>query len=753
MKMENNEEFLSKLSKIFQFEDSDLKYSLYNLVNQKRKELHHFIQKILPNFISNKSTEVLHSEDIISSLIDFFSQYFESGKFDMQRATNKKNITFPYDGEEFLVYWVNKYQYFISSKEGDKSTDFLLHQDLRNFLESELSLYIQKKVLSLEDFNIDDEKNFQIKVMKFKIIQEIASKLISLLSQTEDFLVDLLNKKRFVLKTDYIISLDKIKELTGEIFFKTTLDKILKNNQQLEEWNDLFNIGSIGSKGIGVSRLKNLPVDTKFYDSKFKWNLLNKITQKNELDKSLDGTLIKSDNYNALNLIMRKWGENINLIYIDPPFNTGNKDFPYKNDYLISVWLTIIYNCLVQGKDILHEKGSIFFRIDNTGNHFVRTLLDLVFGNSNFRNEIVINKTKAKKQIKKPFIQQTESLFFYSKTDNYYFNQVEVPKKEPKWYELLDFPRPNDQPRTVLGKTYYPPKSRRWGLSQERVNLFEQRGKIRINKSKSYVNCFGDLINEKPELLYDSEPLRSDWLDIPGYSQVHKFSTENSEELLQRVIESGTRENDIVLDYFLGSGTTVATAHKLNRKWIGIEMGSQFDDFILPRMKIVLNGDKTGISKKVEAKKGGFFKYQYLEKFDDTIRNIKNHQNQNSSSLEIDNIQNPFDLKLTTSEKNQLKEANIDIIETFNYLMGIFITKIEVLEDKTRMYIFIEGNVDDDQIVVVWRSIIEIDYDRDKNIIKDYLKDKDCRYIYVNGKSLIKNSRSIEMELKKLMCA
>lgn len=746
--MEIKEDFKSKLSKIFQFENSDLNFTLYNLINKRREELHNFIQKELPKLIPDKLYELSQSEDIIFSLVEFFSQYFNLGKFNTRKTTNKKNITIPYNREDFFIYWIYKNQYFVTFKENDTTLDILLHKDLKNFLESELSLYIQNYILSQENVSILDEAQLRNLINKTKTIQDTAQKLVHLLSQTEDFLVTLLNKKKYVLRTEYVITLSKIKELTGETFFKRVLDEASKNNLQKEEWKSLFNIGSIKSKGNNIAKLETLPIDTKFYDSTFKWALLHELSQKTELDKTLNGILIKSDNYLALNLIMKKWGRNIDLIYIDPPFNTGNKDFPYKNDYLISIWLTIIYNCLIQGKEILNDKGSFFFRIDNTGNHFVRYLLDLIFGNSNFRNEIVINKTKAKKQIKKPFIQQTESLFFYSKTDKYYFNQIEIPKSEPKWYELLDFPRPNNQPRKVLGKTYYPPKNRRWGLSQERINLFEQKGKVRINKDKSYVNCYGDLINEKPELLYDSEPLRSDWLDIPGYSQVHKFSTENSEELLKRVIESGTRENDIVLDYFLGSGTTVATAHKLNRKWIGIEIGSQFEDFILPRMKNVLKGDKTGISRKTGAKKGGFFKYQYLEQFEDTIRNA---MNQYKTSLEIENIQNPFNLKTEFYEKDGLKRVEIDIIETFNYLIGLFIEKIDIFEENNRMYIFIKGTVEKNKIIVVWRSITKIDYEKDKNLINEYLQGKNYRSLYVNGKCLVENSKSIEIEVQKLI--
>jgi len=95
----------------------------------------------------------------------------------------------------------------------------------------------------------------------------------------------------------------------------------------------------------------------------------------------------------------------------------------------------------------------------------------------------------------------------------------------------------------------------------------------------------------------------------------------------------------------------------------------------------------------------------------------------------------------------------VDLIETFNYLLGIFVEKVNISKNNGRSYVFITGKVDEQHIIVIWRSIIEIDYEQDKKIIKEHLKDKNYVFIYVNGKSLVENSRSIETEMKKLMWA
>ncbi|MFW9867390.1 MAG: site-specific DNA-methyltransferase, partial [Candidatus Thorarchaeota archaeon] len=617
--------------------------------------------------------------------------------------------------------------------------------------------FIKSEILDFKTSENVDNDNIQLCLMKIEIIQFIANRIIKSLNQFENLQLRLWEKPKFVLKTNYVISLDILKKLLGEKVFNEILGKILKNRQQMKEWVELFNV-KVSTKSAFLekydkkgSKLLSLPIDTKYYSEEFKWYLLEFLTSNNNLDEELDGVLIKSDNYHALNLIMRKWEEKINLIYIDPPFNTGNNEFPYKNDYLVSSWLTIMYNRLIKAREILDKRGNIFVRIDNTGNQYVRLLLDMIFGKSNFRNEIIINKTRAKKQIKKPFIQQTESLFFYSLGEKYFFKQIEIPRKEPEWFELLDFPRPNENPRIIFGKTYYPPKGRRWGLSQERVNLFEQKGKIRINKNKKYIDCFGNLVNEKPELLYDTESVRNAWLDIPGYSQIHKFSTENSEELLQRVIEAGSKEKDVILDFFLGSGTTTATAHKLSRKWIGVEIGSQFENYILPRMKSVFKGIKTGISKLITTRSSGFFKYHYLEQYIDTIENVELEPQLDKEYPLIENILDPFQFEIKTLENGHSKTINVDVIETFNYLLGLFVEKVNIRENCGRSYVFITGKTNKQYAIVVWRSVIEMDFEQDKKFINEYLADKNYSVIYVNGKSFVENSKSIETEMKKLM--
>ncbi|MGC9101471.1 MAG: DNA methyltransferase, partial [Caldisericum sp.] len=182
------------------------------------------------------------------------------------------------------------------------------------------------------------------------------------------------------------------------------------------------------------------------------------------------------------------------------------------------------------------------------------------------------------------FEEDCEYLIYFSKDQNKVFFKQLFKEIESKWMNLSSRPSPNEKnkPIVIEGKKFYPPNFQRWALSQDTVLQLLKEGRAKIE-------------NDIIKILIDKSIVGTNWTDIPGYSTTTGFKTENSEILLKRVIESTSNEGDLILDFFLGSGTTTATAHKLRRKWIGIEMGKHFYDVILPRMKKVLAYDRSGI--------------------------------------------------------------------------------------------------------------------------------------------------------------
>jgi len=584
--------------------------------------------------------------------------------------------------------------------EKQSEVDYFINKNAKEFLKEQFNIWLYQYLFSGESQWTEE------RIKQLQVLKDTAFKIIDFTSQFEDELVKIWNKPKFVQNSNYVITLDRIGDKSINI---EVVEKILSHknfDEQINEWKDLGIVDEDFDKTrvlentlVGKElnkRYQYLPIDTRYFKD-LELEILS-LFDDDDLDNSLDGWLIKSENYQALNTILPKFKEKVQTIYIDPPFNKEqDADYFYSVKYKDASWITLHENRLRLAKDGLKDTGSIFVRCDYNGNMFVRLLMNEIFGEENFRNEIIINRTLAKQIVEKQFVWQTESLFLYSKTDNFSPNIVER-STDTKWYPLLHFPREDKRPRIIFGKEFYPPKGRRWALSQDRINTLLEKRKVRINKELEYIDCFGNKVTGVHEILYDSEILGNEWLDIPGYAQGHHFPTENSEILLKRVIEStSNNKGDLIMDFFLGSGTTTAVAHKLRRKWLGVEMGEHFYSVVLPRMKKVLAYDKSGISKEKDVKEkynennaGGFFKYYELEQYEDTLRRVQYED----SDLFENPYEDPYnqyiflkDLKMLSAleidyEKNKVRVdlsklyPNIDIPETLSNLLGRWIKRI-----------------------------------------------------------------------------
>jgi len=441
-----------------------------------------------------------------------------------------------------------------------------------------------------------------------------------------------------------------------------------------------------GSGGIHP-RYRYLPIDTKHFPDLE----LPIVALFDNLDEALDGWLIKSENYQALNTILPKFRGKVQTIYIDPPFNKEqDADYHYSVKYKDATWITLLENRIQLGSLVLDKRGSIFVRCDYNGNAYIRMLMNKIFGPDNFRNEIVVSRTqefyKHAHGLNK-FMVDTDTLFVYAKSESSLFKEIRIKRESEKWWEPFLPGEPkgeNDKYRLVLGQRVMCPQGRKWGLTQEQINELEAEGRIRIENGK---------------VIYAPlwTTLKNNWTDVPGYARGWKFPTENSEILLKRVIESTSNEGDLVMDFFLGSGTTVAVAHKLGRKWLGVEMGEHFYTVVLPRMKRVLFYDKSGISKEKDVREryneqsaGGFFKYYELEQFEDALRHTRYAEDDLfTPPADEDPCQYLFlrDLKMLRALEVDLEQGtvqvnlsklyeNIDLPETLSNLTGKWIRRI-----------------------------------------------------------------------------
>jgi len=243
----------------------------------------------------------------------------------------------------------------------------------------------------------------------------------------------------------------------------------------------------------------------------------------------------------------------------------------------------------------------------------------------------------------------------------------------------------------------------------------------------------------------------------------------------------------LILDFFAGSGTTAHAVMKLNkedggkRKFILIEMAEYFNTVIIPRIKKVAYSFKWKEGKPQDADGIGiFFKYHTLEQYEDALENIvfQNHKQNNTQNqqkllldlpdyfvkymlhwetkesktfLKIDDLKNPFNYKLKIIENYQQKAVTVDLVETFNYLLGLHIKSYKVIHKHGRIYVFVFGEKDGKKIAIVWRSLENIDFKKDKDVIKNTIKDFNPDEIYINGDATLENFRPIEPLFKSLM--
>jgi adenine-specific DNA-methyltransferase len=276
------------------------------------------------------------------------------------------------------------------------AADYFIHKNLGRFLRRELDSYIKNEVLFLDDVQnaqkfADIEKNLRL----IQTLRAIALELITFLAQLEDFQKKLWLKKKFVVATDYCITLDRLPE--------NLYRAIAANSQQWAQWDSLGMLDNQNAdlnqpKPGSVEYLKMHPylmADTAIFDDAFKGEILKSIE---DLDENLDGLLIDADNYQAMNLLKERYSERIKCIYIDPPYNTGGDGFAYKDNYQHSSWASMIEMRLLLAKDYLNSCGVLFSSIDDKERMLLECILSQVFGKENRVEELIWIQNSTKNQ-------------------------------------------------------------------------------------------------------------------------------------------------------------------------------------------------------------------------------------------------------------------------------------------------------------------------------------------------------------------
>lgn len=289
--------------------------------------------------------------------------------------------------------------------------------------------------------------------------------------------------------------------------------------------------------------------------------------------------LIKGNNLLALHTLKSRLTGKVKLIYIDPPYNTGGDSFLYNDSFNHSAWLTFMKNRLEVAKDLLASDGTLYVHLDHNEVHYGKVLLDEIFGRNNFVREIIWFKgnTFGYAASANNFALSHDTILMYSRTENFKFNKLYEPYSDD--YIKKRFTQDDGD-----------------GLGKYRLQGKNQKQYLKDSKGI---------------------PVPDVWqIPVVNVMAGEKwFTTQKPEAILRRIVEASTDEGDIVLDFCLGSGTTTAVAHKMRRRWIGIEQMDYIENIPKKRLTQVIDGEQSGISKGVGWRGGGSFIYFELKKY------------------------------------------------------------------------------------------------------------------------------------------
>jgi adenine-specific DNA-methyltransferase len=351
-----------------------------------------------------------------------------------------------------------------------------------------------------------------------------------------------------------------------------------------------------------------------------------------------DNRLIQGDNLLALKALEQEFTGKVKCIYIDPPYNTGSAFEHYEDGVEHSLWLSLMRDRLGLLKQLLAVDGAIFINIDDNEVHYLKIVLDEIFGRRNFVANVLWQKrTSPDARIQLGPAHDHILVYAKDKSANA-FNKLKLSPEQARQYRnpdndprgswaSTDFTaqgwRPNQmyQITSPNGSVYDPPEGRCWSNIESEYKKLIAAGRLWFGKD-------GSARPRVKNFLAESEGVSS-WTwwtnEEAGHNQEAKkevnvlfgasnaFDTPKPERLIQRILDIASNPGDLVLDSFLGSGTTAAVAHKMGRRWIGIELGEHCHTHCLPRLKKVVDGaDPGGITEVVGWKGGGGFRYYRL---------------------------------------------------------------------------------------------------------------------------------------------
>ncbi len=733
------------------------------------------------------------------------------------------------------------------------SFDYFIHKDLGGFLSRELDYFLKSEVLRLDDLLTDDEHQRALTLKKARAFKSVSEKIVTFLHRQEQFQKKLWLKKKFVVATDYAITLDRI----PEDFYP----EIAANEAQREEWVKLHAIdeieGDLSQSGYSVPLTveflkfqRGLMIDTRHFLDEFKQKLVGLIEQ---LDSKCDGIVIRSENAGGLSLIKSRYVGRIEVVATDPPYNTGQGDFSYKDTYQSSSWLSMISERHNHAYDLLSDEGAMWVTLDDREATNFITSNRQAFGPSKFMGVVAWEKVYSPRMDARVFSTSWDYVIVFSKSADW------SPQRLPIEPDLSQFPLRDEEnreyrsdPLRKWGKgslradrptMWFPIKSPsgvdvwpikpdgtearwRWQKSTVLARYDELDWLDKGNGLQPYVRQYAETSNTRPvETLWRQEDCGStheSQEELKALLPKSEFGTVKPTRLFSKIVKSTALGPSTTLDFFGGSGTTAHAVINLNRedtgtrKYILIEMGEHFETVLVPRIKkVVYSPDwKKGTPATRDKGISHCVKILRLESYEDCLNNLELARSDDQadllsrnpalredyllgyflnvetrgSVLKLDRFRNPwnYQMKIATGSVGETRATAIDLVETFNWLLGLSVHHQSALQHRrpdkgfsedehgrlqltggltraadpakdkdSRTFQTIEGTIrSGEKVLVIWRSLTQPKKAEDAarlleedNVMLEFFlnrtalnpREKQWDLIYVNGDHTLEN--------------
>ena len=775
--------------------------------------------------------------------------------------------------------------------------DYFIHKDLGAFLRRELDFYIKNEVMHLDDVENESSPRVEQYLSKIKVIRKIAGKIIDFLAQLEDFQKKLWLKKKFVVETQYCITVGSI----PEAFYP----EIAANQAQHKEWVKLFAIDEIKgdltthgySKKLKPEFLKAHPtlvVDTQHFDDGFAARLLEAI---GDVGRRTDGVLFNGENFQVLSLMQARYRERVQCIYIDPPYNRDASAIDYKNGYKTSSWMSILGDRLLLSKPLMATAGVLIAAIDDEQQRELSFLLSDTFANR-LLGTICVRANPSGRPTQTGYSVSHEYLLFVGSSIHSVIGRMPPTEAQSARFSKIDEEGPYEwrnlrregagSDRAARLTMYYPIYIRGAALRVPKMEWDVQALEWRVLEDptadetvvwpnnedgvekrwrwewQTVMGSLGSLAvrpdrSGKDYVYVKRRPHEDGVVSVSSWFDAKYSATEHGTALLKAlfgqpsfsypksihaVVDAiyigGARQHSaVVLDHFAGSGTTGHAVINLNRedggqrKFILVEMGDYFDTVLLPRIKKVTftpewkNSKPTHLATPEEAERSPrIVKIIRLESYEDALNNLEPRCTEkqqrllasdeaqgsdglkeqyilrymldvetrgNQSLLNVQAFTDPtaYKLKVKRPGSDESREVNVDLLETFNWLIGLTVRHIaapqtfsaafkrdsekhlrlkgRLKQEKDGPYWFrtVTGTLPDGRrALIIWRKLTGKP-EQDNLVLDEWFtkqgysaKDSEFDLIYVNGGNNLENLKApddlwkvrlIEADFQRLM--